>query len=69
MESDIRRYMRLHANEFDNATNLAEECSKHLNHDEWLDDPDHIIWDLAIEYMEKYEHLESSSEDENDFEE
>ena len=52
MESDIRRYMRLHADEFDNATNLAEECAKYLDHDEWLDDSDHIIWDIALDYKE-----------------
>jgi hypothetical protein len=53
MEKDIRTYMRFHANEFDNATNLAEECAKYLNHDKWLDDPDHEIWDIALEYFDE----------------
>lgn len=32
-----------------NLTILAENCAHRLGHDEWLDDPDHEVWELAIE--------------------
>lgn len=31
-----------------NMTELAEDTAIVFNHDEWLDDPDHWIWDLAL---------------------
>ena len=31
------------------ATHLAEMTAIELNHDEWLDDPDHWIWEVALE--------------------
>ena len=31
------------------ATILAESAAITLGHDEWLDDPDHWVWDLALE--------------------
>jgi hypothetical protein len=34
------------------ATTLAESAAIVLGHDEWLDDPDHWIWDLAIETLD-----------------
>jgi hypothetical protein len=34
------------------ATALAESAAITLGHDEWLDDPDHWIWDLALEIGE-----------------
>jgi hypothetical protein len=30
-------------------TKLAEECALSLGHAEWLDDPDHMVWDEAVE--------------------
>lgn len=30
------------------ATALAESAAITLGHDEWLDDPEHWIWDLAL---------------------
>lgn len=33
-------------------TALAEYCADALGHDEWLDDPNHPIWDIAIEVAE-----------------
>jgi hypothetical protein len=29
-------------------TELAEATAIYLDHEEWLDDPDHWIWDLAF---------------------
>ena len=34
-----------------NATELAENCADSLDHHEWLDDPDHWIWEIAMEYF------------------
>ena len=32
-----------------NATWLAEDCAHRLGFDEWLDDPDHEVWEIANE--------------------
>lgn len=32
-----------------NLTRLAEAAAEHFDHDEWLDDPDHWVWDVAID--------------------
>lgn len=38
-----------------NYTKIAEGCAIALNHDEWLDDKTHWIWDLAIEVLDQSE--------------
>jgi len=35
-----------------NLTELAEGAAHAVGHDEWLDDPDHWIWDEAIQAAE-----------------
>jgi len=35
-----------------NATFLAEACAAHFDRDEVLDDPDHWLWEIAIEYFD-----------------
>lgn len=32
-----------------NCTRLAEEAAHYFDHDEWLDDETHWVWDLALE--------------------
>ena len=32
-----------------NYTRLAENAAWHFNHDEWLDDECHWVWELAIQ--------------------
>lgn len=32
-----------------NSTSLAEDTAFAVGHPEWLDDPDHWVWDLAVE--------------------
>lgn len=32
-----------------NATVLAENVAHDLNHDEWLDDPTHPVWDVCAD--------------------
>lgn len=46
----IRDWMRLNAQDYDNPTALAEACAHEFNHDEWLDDDTHEIWDHALEF-------------------
>ncbi len=35
-----------------NLTELAETTAHELDHSEWLNDEQHIVWDLAIEVAE-----------------
>ena len=56
-EDKIRRYMDEnwhfcfdHDGEF-NKQLLIDSCAKHFNVPEWLDDLDHMIWDIAEEYQ------------------
>lgn len=37
----------------ENCTQLAEEAAHRCKHPEWLDDPDHWIWDMALEEGEE----------------
>lgn len=30
----------------------AENCAIELGHDEWLDDSDHIVWEIALKWFE-----------------
>lgn len=50
-----RREMQWHLLDSPNAnlTELAEAAAIALNHDEWLDNPEHWIWDLAITEYER----------------
>lgn len=44
-----------------NATRLAENTAHALNHDEWLDDPDHEVWEVAIEFAELHTRLQENA--------
>lgn len=37
---------------YENATQLAEAAADTFEHDEWLDDPEHWIWELAVEFFD-----------------
>jgi len=37
-----------------NCTKLAEEAAKYLDHDEWLDNSMHWIWDVAVDVADEY---------------
>jgi hypothetical protein len=54
-ERDIRAWMRLHAEHYETSTELAEACAIALDHDEWLDNELHTIWDVAVELMDELE--------------
>ena len=51
----IRNWMNDYVHEISKpeyATQLAENCANALDHDEWLDDPDHFIWEIALEFYD-----------------
>jgi crotonobetainyl-CoA:carnitine CoA-transferase CaiB-like acyl-CoA transferase len=51
--SAMRRWMRLHADEHEGATALAEAASAAFDlPEDWLDDPTHWVWDMAAEETE-----------------
>jgi hypothetical protein len=49
----VKKWMSYHKNDYDNATSLAEAAAHHADgdNDEWLDDSDHWVWELAIEII------------------
>lgn len=38
-----------------NLTKLAEDTAFEMNQDQWLDDPEHWIWDIAFDVAEEFE--------------
>ena len=54
MEDKIRGMMRncMDIEPLDNATLLAEETAFAFGCDAWLDDPDHIVWEIALEFFD-----------------
>lgn len=50
--SSVKRWMIGNKDDYDNSTNLAEAAAIEFDCDEFLDDPNHWIWDLASEVME-----------------
>lgn len=56
LEARARAWMRAHRREHVDpltgelgCTELVEACADALGHLEWLDDPGHFAWDLAVE--------------------
>lgn len=39
---------------YSNATTLAEDVANEMKCPQWLDDENHIIWDIALEEFDKY---------------
>ena len=39
---------------FINLTQLAENAAHEFNHDEWLDDESHWVWEVALDAEEKH---------------
>lgn len=37
-----------------NLTRLAEEAAWHFDHDEWLDDELHFVWEAAIDAADRF---------------
>ncbi len=40
-----------------NMTRLAEMTAQELDHDEWLDDENHYVWEAAHEAAQRYERM------------
>lgn len=47
----VTRWMMKYKNEFETATALAESAATRWQKPEWLDDPDHWIWEVAIDIL------------------
>ena len=41
----------------DDSTGLAEDAAHEMGHDEWLDDSNHIVWEVANEVADEYDLL------------
>ena len=54
-KAEAIKVMRDHLRDYKdvNLTSLAENAAISLDHDEWLDNPDHWIWDLAVDEYER----------------
>ncbi len=50
MSKKIRQWMEFDTAE--DATQLAENAAHEFGHDEWLDDPDHQVWEIAIGFFD-----------------
>lgn len=61
-KNKVKRYMQKEAQHVEdrrtgevNTTQLAENAAHEFDHDEWLDDETHWVWDLAVDVVEWYE--------------
>lgn len=54
IKATVLRWMRNNAEHHDNATSLAEDAAHNalpVDHDAWLNDETHWVWELAIEVI------------------
>ncbi len=51
----IQAFMLAERAEVESATMLAENAAHAFDHDEWLDDETHIVWDLANDIFNEVE--------------
>lgn len=51
-EDYVKRWMRQNAKDFENATQLVEATQLVYDTETWVDDPNHEIWDWALEFYE-----------------
>lgn len=52
MKEQIQHWFASNAQDCSNWTEAAQLCADSLGHIEWLDDSDHVLWDIAINYFE-----------------
>ncbi len=52
MEKQIRDWFAKNYQDCTNWTEAAQICADELGHIEWLDQPEHILWDNAIEFFD-----------------
>lgn len=70
-KKQVRRFMRMELEDRDhpdlwfdgeiNYTRLVENAAWHFDHDEWLDDETHWVWDLAVEIADSMPRVELES--------
>ena len=72
LKSKVKKYMKSVLSDYYdpqlldiNLTRLAEGTADHFNHDEWLDDESHWVWDLAVDAVEEIETTEKRAKNEN----
>jgi hypothetical protein len=54
LRAKIKAHMLANAEHHDNATSLAEDAAHYadtVDHDAWLDDETHWVWELALEVI------------------
>ena len=49
------------------ATGLAEECAWYWGFDEWLNDPEHEVWEVATEFFDSDDYPNCLYRDTADF--
>lgn len=52
MKEQIEHWFAINAQDCSNWTEAAQLCADALGHVEWLDDSNHVLWDIAINYFE-----------------
>lgn len=53
MKAEITKWFAIYSSEYgpDEMCQAAENCANELGHDEWLDDPDHLVWEIAAQWI------------------
>lgn len=52
MEDYVKRWMRQNTKDYASATDLVEASQLVYDTETWVDDPNHPIWDWALEFYE-----------------
>ena len=54
-KEQINRWFSLYIMDYgrDDLVQACEDCAHHLEHDEWLDDSDHDVWEIGMIWFEK----------------
>lgn len=63
LKDKVKQWMESHHQDYgDNLTKLAENAAWEFDHDEWLDDQDHWVWELSVDVMDAAGKLASVQE-------
>ena len=57
-EQEIRNWFNKNVFNYDlrdDLTKACEDCAHALDHDEWLDDPDHPVWEIGLSVFNQLE--------------
>lgn len=53
LERKIRNWLAFNCDGCENPTQLAEECAIAFDHDEWLDEETHPLWEWVLDYFQE----------------